>query len=161
MKIIIVYAGKTGTTKECANILADKLNDVLVIDLVKDNPDISSYDLIIIGSSIRMGMMQASVKKFIKENKELLKTKKTAYYICCAFPENTEENFKRNIPNELLEKAITYDCFGGTMDLSKQKGFDKFVVNMISKSPEGKREIKILEDNINQFANKINDYMLK
>jgi len=161
MKTLIVYAGKTGTTKECASILADKLNNVTIMDLVKENPNISDYDLIIIGSSIRMGMMHSAVKKFIKDNKELLKTKEVAYFICCAFPENAEENFKRNLPNELLEKAIVCECFGGTMDLSKQKGFDRFVVNMISKSPEGKREIKILDENIDRFVKKINDYMIK
>lgn len=58
MKTLIVYASKTGTTERCAGILGPNLKDVTIINLtVAQNEDINKYDLIIIGTPIRMGMI--------------------------------------------------------------------------------------------------------
>lgn len=156
MQILIAYAGKTGTTEKCAGVLGQRLKNVTIINLVTQDVDISKYDLIIIGSSIRIGMLHSSVKKFISKNIDSLKTKKVAYYICCGFNNNYKEYFEKNIAKELLDSAIIYDTFGGEMDISKQKGFEKFVVNMVSKTEEGKKSAKILTDNIDKFIEVIN-----
>lgn len=155
MKILITYAGKTGCTQKCAEILAQKLENATVIDLAKQSPDISNYDVIIIGSSIRIGMFHSETKNFIVKNKELLKNKKTAYYICCWFSKDYLTYFENNIPKELLEKSITYDTFGGELDITKQKGIEKFIVKMVSKTEKGKQEVKILNENIEKFIETI------
>ena len=77
MRILIVYASKTGTTERCAGIIGQNLKDVTIINLIAaQNEDIDKYDLIIIGSPIRMGMIDKRVKDFISKNFELLKNKK-------------------------------------------------------------------------------------
>ncbi|MCL2354428.1 MAG: flavodoxin domain-containing protein [Oscillospiraceae bacterium] len=158
MKILIAYAGKTGTTEKCAKLLEEKLNsttNTTIINLDDQEADVSEYDFIIVGGSIRIGMLHGKAKKFINDNKDMLKTKKTAYYICCAFPDTAKEHFEKNISKELLDSSVTYDTFGGEMDISKQKGFSKFIVKMVSKTEEGKKEVRILNENIEKFAEKI------
>ena len=94
MRILIVYASKTGTTERCAGILGQNLKDVTIINLIAaQNEDIDKYDLIIIGSPIRMGMIDKRVKDFISKNFELLKNKKVAYFICCGFNENWKQYY--------------------------------------------------------------------
>ena len=152
MKTLIVYASKTGTTERCAEILGQNLKEAIIINLTAiQNEDINKYDKIIIGSPIRMGMIHKKVKEFINKNTEILKNKKVAYFICCGFAENYKQYFEQNISKELLEKAITYDTFGGELVLEKQKGFDKFIVKMVSKNIAQDREIKILNENIDRF----------
>ena len=152
MKTLIVYASKTGTTERCAEILGQNLKEATIINLTAiQNEDINKYDKIIIGSTIRMGMIHKKVKEFINKNTEILKNKKVAYFICCGFAENYKQYFEQNISKELLEKAITYDTFGGELVLEKQKGFDKFIVKMVSKNIAQDREIKILNENIDRF----------
>lgn len=156
MKTLIVYASKTGKTERCAGILGQNLKDVTIINLtVAQNEDINKYDLIIIGTPIRMGMIHKKVKEFINKNTEILKSKKVAYFICCGFAENYKQYFEQNISKELLEKAIIYDTFGGEMILEKQKGFDKFIVKRVSKNMVQDKEIKILNENIDRFIEKI------
>ncbi|MCL2354505.1 MAG: flavodoxin domain-containing protein [Oscillospiraceae bacterium] len=157
MQILIAYAGKTGTTEKCAGILGEKLKNATIVNLNAESPDVSKYDLVIVGSSIRFGMLHGKVKQFIKKNKEKILTKKGAYYICCAFPSNYKEHFEKGMPKELLENAITYDTFGGEMDMTKQKGLDKFIVNMVKKTEEGKKEIKVKHENIDEFVRKITE----
>jgi len=155
MHVLIAYAGKTGTTEKCAGMLGQRLKNVTIINLTGQDADISKYDLIIIGSSVRIGMLHSKAKKFINKNKDILKTKNTAYYICCGFSDEYRTYFEKNISKELLDSAIIYDTFGGEMNISKQKGFDKFVVNMISKTEQGKKEVRILNENIDKFVEKV------
>lgn len=156
MRTLIVYASKTGTTERCAGILGQNLRDVTIINLTAiQNEDINKYDLIIIGSPIRMGMIDKRVKDFISKNSKLLKNKKVAYFICCGFSENWKQYYEQNFPKELLDNAITYESFGGEMNLEKQKGFDKFIVKMVSRSMPQDKEVKILNENINRFIEKI------
>ena len=156
MKILIVYARKTGTTEKCAEILGQNLKDTTIINLsTRQIENINKYDKIIIGSPIRIGMIHKKVKEFINKNAKILKSKKVAYFICCGFAENYKQYFEQNISKEILEKAITYDTFGGEMILEKQKGFDKFIVKMVSKNIAQDREIKILNENIDRFIDKV------
>ena len=157
MKILIVYATKTGTTQKCAEILRQQLENTTLVNLKTKEQEIAEYDCIIIGSPIRIGMIDKSVKQFITKNKELLRTKKVAYFICCGFNDNWKQYYESNIPKELLEEAVTYESFGGELDITKQKGFDKFVVNMVTKNMEQDRETKILEENIEEFIKKIKE----
>lgn len=155
MKAIIVYGGKSGTTEKCAKILSEKIGNAPTINLHEKNTNVSDYDLVIIGSNIRAGMMDGKVRKFIIKNREVLDNKKLAFYICCGFAKNKDQYFTNNFPKELLDKSIVYDTFGGEMDISKQKGFDKFVIKAVSKS--NNVEVKILEENIEEFVEKIKE----
>lgn len=151
MNTIIIYASKTGTTEKCAKQINIQLKNSKMVNILNLNEDINSYDLIVIGTPIRMGMIDKNIKKFLVNNIETLKSKKVAYFICCGFNENHKTYYEQNIPKELLDNAIIYDTFGGEMDIKKQKGFDKFITKMVSKNTDKNKEIKILNENIEKF----------
>ena len=158
MKILIAAASKTGTALKCAELLAEKLNGAEVADLTQKQPDISGYDIVIIGGSIRAGMLHKKATEFIQKNAELLKDKKHAFYICCGSPENAKDVFQKNFPAQLLENSIAAECFGGELDISKMKGMDKFITKMVmnaSKNDPAKEKPHILTENISAFALKI------
>lgn len=79
------------------------------------------------------------------------------YFICCGFNENWKQYYEQNFPKELLDNAMIYETFGGEMDLEKQKGFDKFIVKMVSKKIDKENEIRLLDENINRFIETINN----
>ena len=79
MKILIAYAGKSGTTAKCAGLLAEQLNgeDVEVVDLCAKKPDIDGCDIVVIGSNIHVGQIHKNVilisnKKRFKLAKEMV-----------------------------------------------------------------------------------------
>lgn len=156
MKTLIIYASKTGTTEKCAKNISTQLKDATAVNIYTQNEDINRYDLIVIGSPIRMGMIDKKIKNFLLKNIECLKFKKTAYFICCGFNENWKKYYEQNIPKDLLDSAITYDTFGGEMDIENQKGLDKFIAKMVSKTVDGNKEIKILNENIDRFIKELN-----
>ena len=157
MKTLIIYASKTGTTEKCAKEINRQLKDSKMVNILNQDEDINKYDLIVVGTPIRMGMIDKKIKKFLISNSETLKLKKVAYFICCGFNKNWKSYYEQNIPKNLLDSAIIYDTFGGEMDIQKQKGFDKLVIKMVSKKIYKNEKIEILNGNIDRFI-KVLDY---
>jgi len=157
MKTLIAYASKTGTTEKCAKKLEELVKDADLFNLESGKPDLSNYELVVIGGSIRAGMLNKAAKKYIKNNCEILKTKKVAFFVCSSDTEKGNEYLKANIPDELLEKAICGDTFGGEMDITKQKGLFKLIVKKIIETSEknGTLPPHILPERIQSFADKL------
>jgi menaquinone-dependent protoporphyrinogen oxidase len=157
MKVIIAYAGKTGTTEKCAGLLGQKLPGAVLADLNRETPNISNCDVIVVGGSIRAGQLHKKAKAFLQQNAGVLKTKKTAYFICCGTAENAQQFFEANFPKDLLADALTYECFGGEMDISRLHGMDKLVAKMVTKMTAGqdKEPPKIMEDRIQKLADEV------
>ncbi len=158
MKTLIIYVTKTGTTEKCANLLAEKLPNCEIVNIKNlAEKDFNSYDTLIIGSPIQMGLIDKQIKQFLVANHDLLLKKPTAYFICCGFTKDVNRYFQENYPADLLTKAIIYDTFGGELNLEKLKGFSKLIVKMVMKSQPNTAEVKILPENIDRFAQKIRE----
>ena len=166
MRIAIIYATKSGTTKECACLLARQLqnHDVSVLD-VSEVTNMDGYDTVIFGFSIRMGRALKNAKRFMKNNAETLSQKRASYFICCGFIDCFEDYVRRTIPAACREAAVAISCFGGHLDPSKVKGFDKIVVKEVRNEILGGGDNgdqrddmvlpTILDENIVQFAERI------
>ncbi len=154
MKTAICYATKTGTTKECAELLKKQLPDAVLCNIESDKITLANYDCIVIGGSIRMGKLHKAAVKFMNENKEELMEKKCAFYICNGFPEQAEAFLVQNIDKELLSHSICAATFGGKMDLDKLKGLDRFIAKAVGNTMKNDptKIPKILSENIKQFA---------
>lgn len=157
MNVLIAYASKTGATAKCAKILKALVDDSTLCDLTKEKPDLSQYNCVIVGGSIRMGVLHKATKNFIVKNKETLMRKKCAFFICNCFVDQANTYLKKNIPEELLKKAIAAGSFGGEMTLEDQKGFDKLVTKLVAKrgARTGKAKLHTSSEAINKFAEKI------
>ena len=82
-RILVIFAGRTGSTAEVANII----NEVLAsrgysVDLksVKEKPSVEGYRAIIMGSAIRVGGWLPEMLEFIKTNQKTLKQTPTAIF---------------------------------------------------------------------------------
>jgi menaquinone-dependent protoporphyrinogen oxidase len=78
-KVLVAYHTKGGASEKYAQLIADTLNDYgLAIDTynLKDTiPDITEYDILILGTGVRMFMVYRQWKKILKQkaikNKQL------------------------------------------------------------------------------------------
>lgn len=154
MKILIAYAGKSGTTEKCAKLLQGKLPGAALADLNREMPEIGEYDTVIVGGSIRMGQLHKKAKAFLARNSAGLQAKTAAYFICCGFADGAQQLFETNFPKELLGSAAGYECFGGEMNLDRLHGFDRFVAKMALESSHGQKAAPshVLEENIDKLA---------
>ena len=169
MKIAIVYATKSGTVKECADILKKNLknHEVTLFDLKTDSPNLADFDLTVFGFSIIMGKPVSVFRKYLKENYKTLLSINAAYYICCGFIDCFEEYIEKAIPKELRDAAVATSCFGGSLEPDRFKGIDKLIVKAVRSDILGggdngdqRKDMclpTILETNIVQFAKSITE----
>lgn len=130
MKTLIVYASKTGTAKQCAEALANRIPDARLCDLSVEKPDPTGYDVVVLGGSVRMGMIHNDMRQYAQGCKDMLKDKTLGIFITCGYDELADKIITNNLPEELVSAAKVKMSFGGEMDITKQKGFDRFVCKM-------------------------------
>lgn len=157
MSILIAYASSNNTTKECANLLAQKLPNADIVDLTKNKPDLLNYETIIIGSCIRFNNIHKTVIEFIKNNIDLLMKKNTAIYICCGFPEKANQYLLHNFPKKLLNKSVSIQCFGGKLKVKTYRPHDLLIMKIVQKNfkLEKRMYTSINHESINEMVNDI------
>lgn len=113
-KVLVAFYTKSGATKEYAQIIADTLADkglsVETQNLSQTIPDISEYDIIILGTGVRMSMVYRRWKKILKQKE--INTKKLYLFLSSGMaaeePEKAVEKFiypimkKYNLKPELM-----------------------------------------------------------
>jgi menaquinone-dependent protoporphyrinogen oxidase len=160
MKIAIIYASKHGTTEKVAGSIADKLmgtNEVELFSLNKNaNPDISGFDMVILGSSIYAGQASGKMKSFCKANESVLLQKKTGLFVCGMHPdkEQQEKELNEAYPDILLKKAKATGFLGGEFLFEKMNFFERMIIKKIAKTESSVSQINW--DAINDFCKKIN-----
>ncbi|WP_224997318.1 flavodoxin domain-containing protein [Cesiribacter sp. SM1] len=139
MKVAIVYCTHHGTTEKVARLLAQKLeqHQVSVFDLGETpKPDIAPYDLVIIGGSIHVGMIQNKIKRFCEKNLEVLLEKEVGLFICCMLAENQKIQFERAYPAALRTHSKAHGYMGGEFKFEKMNFLEKLMVNVVAKTHE-------------------------
>ena len=159
MKILVAYATKSGVTKMCANMLADRLEefaDVVVCNLDGYDPDTMDYDCIVVGSSIRMGKIQKKARRYLAKNRVYLRAKPFAFFICNVYEDDSKNYIHRNLYQDLDSRAIVTDSFGGELNPENLHGSEIVAVKMLIKNVEKEGlDVKINEKAIDNFAKQI------
>jgi menaquinone-dependent protoporphyrinogen oxidase len=140
--ILIIYSTTDGHTKKICERLQDVMeqqtHEVTLVSM-SDNPqlDLSLFDKIVIGASIRYGKHRPEVVEYINRNARLLATKPGAFFsvnVTARKPDkNTPETnpympkFLKQIdwqPNELA-------VFAGKIDYPRYSTFDRMMIRFI------------------------------
>ena len=114
MKILIIYASVTGTSKKCVDILKNNLagHSVTVRDLEGEKvseESLSDYDTVIVGGPVRYGKLHKSVQRFIKEREDELSAHRTAYFLCAAYADRIDDYFEDFLTDRQRKNAV--QCF--------------------------------------------------
>ncbi|MGC9322800.1 MAG: flavodoxin domain-containing protein [Kosmotogaceae bacterium] len=157
MKTAIIYATRSGTAEKCSEKLSEMLaGESAVINIKKvSSPDLSGYDAVIVGSSIRIGKVHKEISEFVQKNLETLKEKRLGVFLCMgAGEENFSEYLSMNFPKEFLDKCKAKGFFGGEFNFERL-GFNSKM--MLKAASEGKPQPHIIPSNIDRFVRDFED----
>ena len=130
-KMLIAYGSWAESTKEVAAKMAEFIQNEKNIEVevlaAKDVKEISSYQAVIIGSSVRAGMFHSSIAKFIKKFRKELSNKPCAFFISClTMKEDCEANretasaYMEKLYSKVPEfKPLQLGLFGGAVNYDK------------------------------------------
>ena len=167
MKVLVVYATKNGASKEAVDILSEALGkkvDVTIVDVNDALPSPADFDVAVVGGSIRMGKLNSKLKKYIRENKEILSNMNSAAFICCAIGKDFDDYKVMQLPKD-VSFSLGVHYFGGQLKPDRIKGFDKIIVKAMresiltqdpDKSDYYRNELpELMPDTIRALANQI------
>lgn len=158
MKTLIAYASRTGASEKCARMLAERIPDSTLCDLCREKPDPNAYEQVIVGGGVRMGALHVDARQYLDGCKPVLLKKRLGLFLCAGFVEKAGEIFANNVDPELRAHAVACECFGGEIDMSKLRGFDRLITKMALRSfkdAEGRAAMpRLLPERVEAFAAK-------
>ena len=152
MKILLTYSSGYGATFEISQAIKDILSserefslDFIPIDAVED---ISQYDTVIVGSSVRADKPLANTRDFFAKNHPLLAQKSIAFFLVClsaATPEGREKALTQ-YASAIFSKyphihPIAIEAFAGKIDFDRlnpvMKNLVSYVIQKLDVPAEG------------------------
>ena len=122
-KWVILYCTWCGSARDAAVWISEGMDGIANVFDVRENPDLSEFDHIIVGGAIRGGKVSQEMQDYIEKNKETLKTRVRGYFAVCGNmmkpvgPETTKILIDdhmaaicgvTNIPSKVFLGRITY-----------------------------------------------------
>ena len=138
---LIVYSSTDGHTKTICKRIIDFLKDGNSTRLVSlndaKNLDLSEFNRIIIGASIRYGKHSKELYKFIDLNKNILNEKESIFFSVNVVARKPEKNAPDN--NPYIKKFLMLSkwrpkkigVFAGKVDYPNYNFFDKYIIKLI------------------------------
>ena len=138
-KILITFATRYGSTKEVAEVIADKIRDRGIEAEISNIIDISSlegYDAVIIGSPIYMGKWLKEGLYFIQQFHESLKRVPVALFsVGITLKDRNEKNIKT--AEKSFDALLPYinpvitGVFAGKIDKSNMNFADRAILKLV------------------------------
>lgn len=142
VNILILYSTTDGHTRKICrkiqSVIEGNNHDVKVLPIGDEaQVDMSLFDKIVIGASIRYGKHHKKVYELIEQKKDILKEKPSAFFSVNVVARKHDKNqpdtnpyvqkFLQQIPWQPDEIAV----FAGKIDYQKYRFFDRMMIRMI------------------------------
>ena len=141
-QILLLYSSTDGhTLKICQRLkqeIEQKAHKVSVVSITDCRQlDLSSFDTIVIGASIRYGRHRPWVSEFINNNLQLLKNKPNAFFSVNIVARKPDKNQPET--NPYLQKFLTQinwrprllAVFAGKLDYPSYRMIDRWMIRLI------------------------------
>ena len=167
-KKLILYSTTDGQTlKICERIKTIVSSEIDIVSL--DNIEsikLDLYDLVILGASIRYGKHKLEVSNFVLNNKEVLESKKTAFFSVNAVARKENKNTPETNPyilkflKQTNWKPDYVEVFAGKINYPKYNLIDKYIIRFIMWITKGPTNIKNVYEftdwaKVDNFASKL------
>ncbi|MDD2693569.1 MAG: menaquinone-dependent protoporphyrinogen IX dehydrogenase [Candidatus Gracilibacteria bacterium] len=147
---LIIYATTDGHTQKIAGVIRDTLesmdHEVDVRNVLEEPVDLTGYDKIIVGSSIRYGYHHKSIVKWIDAHAEELSQRKNAFFSVNLVARKSEKctpetnPYVRKFLAKIKWKPQLSAVFAGKLDYNIYNWFDAFMIRLIMRMTGGPLE---------------------
>ena len=141
LRTALIYSSTDGQTlkicKELRDVLAKKNQSLELYSIDDFDGDISGFDRIVIGASIRYGIHNKKIIDFINVNKEQLDAIRTAFFSVNLVARKPEKSAPTTNPYVVkFFKSIDWkpnmvEVFAGMLDYQKYPFFDRIMIQLI------------------------------
>ncbi len=138
---LIIYSSTDGHTKTICERIKNLTNNVISAKITSLDEiskfDLSEFDQIVIGASIRYGKHSKALYKFIELNEDILNKKESIFFSVNVVARKQEKNTPET--NPYIRKFLKISkwrpkkigVFAGKVDYPKYNFFDKYIIKFI------------------------------
>ncbi|EHD19685.1 MULTISPECIES: menaquinone-dependent protoporphyrinogen IX dehydrogenase [Brenneria] len=167
MKALILFSSTDGQTREIASYIANTLKGTLACDVVsllsKHDIDVTKYDAILIGASVRYGRFNPAVNQFIRRHLTRLQQLPSAFFsvnLTARKPEKRTLQTNAYTRKFLLSSPWRPDLcgvFAGALRYPRYRWIDRVMIQLIMRMTGGEtdssKEIEYTDwDQVARFA---------
>ena len=138
---LVIYSSTDGHTKKICERIKNLINNGNLVELFSleeaKQIELSNFENIVIGASIRYGKHSRQLYNFIKSNRNILDQKKCAFFSVNVVARKPEKNTAETNPyiNKFLKiskwKPNKIGVFAGKVDYPNYNFFDKYIIKFI------------------------------
>ncbi len=140
-KVLIIYATTDGHTRKICErlqqVIEQRNSQVQLLQIDEPHPDLSQYDKIVIGASIRYGKHSKLIYEFIKQNQQILESRPNAFFSVNVVARKPEKN--QPDTNPYLKKFLSQidwrpkqlAVFAGNLDYPSCGYLDRQMIRLI------------------------------
>ena len=138
---LVIYSSTDGHTKKICERIKNLINNGNLVELFSleeaKQIELSNFENIVIGASIRYGKHSRQLYNFIKSNKNILDQKKCAFFSVNVVARKPEKNTAETNPyiNKFLKiskwKPNKIAVFAGKVDYPSYNLIDKYIIKFI------------------------------
>ena len=138
---LVIYSSTDGHTKKICERIKNLINNGNLVELFSleeaKQIELSNFENIVIGASIRYGKHSRQLYNFIKSNKNILDEKKCAFFSVNVVARKPEKNTAETNPyiNKFLKiskwKPNKIGVFAGKVDYPSYNLIDKYIIKFI------------------------------
>lgn len=148
MKTLILYLTHDGQTRKIAEAISAQLTGQCVMANLLENMniDLTSYDCVVLGASIRYGKFSPKLYTFIREHKQQLATKKGALYTVNLTARKADKNtpqtnaYTRKLLAKITWQPQLVQVFAGALFYPRYTWFDRTMIRFIMKITGGETD---------------------
>ena len=176
MRILILYSTVDGQTQKICEHISVSLSPKNIVEIFDvdnfDQTNLSEYNFIVIGASIRYGKYRKSFIHFINRNIGILEQSKTAFFSVNIVARKEQKNSIGTNPyikvfhKETNWKPDIIEVFAGKLDYPKYNFFNKIIIRFIMWMTNGPTNpSSVVEftnwDKVKEFAADIDNFKKK
>ena len=139
--ILIVYATTDGHTRKICERLQEVIEEqgsqVELLQIDGPHPDLTQFDKIVVGASIRYGKHSKLIYDFVERNQELLETKPNAFFSVNVVARKPEKNqpdtnpYLKKFLSQIAWQPKQLAVFGGNLDYPNCGYLDRQMIRLI------------------------------
>jgi menaquinone-dependent protoporphyrinogen oxidase len=171
-KILIVYATTDGHTRKICErlqqVIEEQGSQGQLLQIDEPHPDLTQFDKIVVGASIRYGKHSKLIYDFVKQNQQLLDSKPNAFFSVNVVARKPEKNqpdtnpYLKKFLGQIAWQPKLLAVFGGNLDYPGCRYLDRQMIRLImwmTKGPTAPDTVVDYTDwdQVEAFGQRIND----
>mgnify|MGYP000868275834 CR=1 FL=1 len=106
-KWAVLYSTWCGSARDAGVWISEGMDGIANVFDVRENPDLSRYDYVIVGGAIRAGKVSQEMQDYLSRNREILKTRLRGYFAVCG---NMMQPVTPEVTARLIDKHLAVIC---------------------------------------------------